>query len=95
MVTFEAHEAGANEQSNIMDQKLAREIHRGKVSAQIDQANAHHQLISYLHMLVEKLIARRILLTESLAYIEACGKFCSDDERIEPLRKKIEAALPE
>lgn len=44
-------------------------------------------------MLVEKLIERQILLAESLAYVEACSKFYSDDERIAPLRKKIEAAL--
>ena len=44
-------------------------------------------------MQVEKLIAHQILLAESLAYIEACSMFCSDDERIAPLRKKIEVAL--
>ena len=46
-------------------------------------------------MLVEKLIARRILIAESLAYIEACSNFCLDDERIAPLREKIEAVLHE
>ena len=44
-------------------------------------------------MLIERLIERRILLTESLAYLEACSNFCSDDERIAPLREKIEAVL--
>jgi len=44
-------------------------------------------------MLIEKLIARRILLAESLAYIEACIQFCAGDEHIAPLRKKIEAEV--
>lgn len=45
--------------------------------------------------LVEQLIERKIFLSESLAYVEACKQFCVGDERIEPLRQRIELALNE
>jgi hypothetical protein len=40
--------------------------------------------------LIELLIDRRIFLTNSLKYIEACENFDPNDERIQPLRKRIE-----
>jgi hypothetical protein len=45
--------------------------------------------------LVERLIERKLLLSESLAYVEACKQFCVSDERIEPLRQRIELARNE
>jgi hypothetical protein len=43
--------------------------------------------------LVERLVERNILLNESLEYIKSCSQFCAEDERIQVLRKRIEASL--
>jgi hypothetical protein len=45
--------------------------------------------------LVERLIERKVLLSESLAYVEACRQFCVEDDRIEPLIQRIELAQNE
>jgi len=42
--------------------------------------------------LVERLVERRILLNESMAYVDACAQFCADDERLAPLKQEIELA---
>lgn len=43
--------------------------------------------------LIEQLVDQRLFLDDSLKYIEACGNFYGEDERLQPLRNKLETLL--